>query len=87
MSETPCCDWINRLTLPGKGGGKEERQKGKGTGVMEEEKVKPSVSLLSPPWASLFSFDQDKNLGDCRAQIKGRKTLNNLNATNLDSNG
>jgi len=54
---------------------------------MEEEKLKPSVSLLSPLWAPLFSFDQDKNLGDCRAQIKGRKTLNNLNATNLDSGG
>lgn len=54
---------------------------------MEEEKLKLSVSHFSPPWASLFSFDQDKNLGDCRAQIKGRKTLNNLNATNLDSNG
>lgn len=68
-------------------GRKEERGKGKGTALMEEEKVTPSVSLLSPPWASLFSFDQDKNLGDCRAQIKGKKTLNNLNATNLDSKG
>lgn len=33
--------------------------------------------------AALFSFDQNKNLGDCRAQIKGKQTLNNLNATNL----
>lgn len=87
MSETPCCDWINRLTLPGKREEKKKGDKGKGTGLMEEQKVKPSVSLLSPLWASLFSFDQDKNLGDCRAQIKGRKTLNNLNATNLDSSG
>lgn len=76
-----------QVDLAWEGGRKEERRIGKGTGLTEEEKVKPSVSLLSPPWASLFSFDQDKNLGDCRAQIKGRKTLNNLNATNLDSNG
>lgn len=76
-----------QVDLAWEGVRKEERRKGKGTELMEEEKVKPSVSLLSPPRVSLFSFDQDKNLGDCRAQIKDRKTLNNLNATNLDSTG
>lgn len=33
--------------------------------------------------AALFSFDRDKNLGDCRAPIKGKQTPNNLNSTNL----
>lgn len=71
-------------------GGKEKK---KGVKVKEERKVAPGVTppippLTPPPLASLFSFDQDKNLGDCRAQIKGGGgALNNLNATNLDSGG
>lgn len=77
MSKAPCCDWINRLTLPAKGG----KEKKKGVKVKEERKVAPGATPpspppltpppLPPPLASLFSFDQDKNLGDCRAQIKG----------------
>jgi len=52
VSKTPCCDWINRLTLPRKGGEKKKEKKVKGTRLMEEEKLKPSVSLL--PTVGLF---------------------------------
>lgn len=69
VSETSRRDWVNRLTLPGK-----RRKDGK-----VKEKDEKALSTQ----AALFSFDQNKNLGDCRARIKAEQTPNNLNATNL----